>query len=223
LDGLQLAGDVAVPLQQSDPKKLSTSSLTRSAYSVAFEPAETAWLLNPDNIKRYAAYRFDGQPGGGGGTAFNDAESLQQKSPPVPSAAWPNKIVLERKPIAGGQNEFLLTGIGVYYEAATLLHNLKNDFKADDPNITQTTLAANDRVTKMVVGIGVRGDLPLAAVEYLELEIHRGDGKVTLVTIGVRGTKQTFEYKPFDGMKGLKGFWGGAGFHIDRLGAIWGS
>jgi len=204
---------------QPQPPAVISDSITRPLGSIKLEAKERDWVVKEENRKLYAAYRFDGQTGGSGGTkTFNDAVDLQQQKPPVPASAWPTAFVFEWVSFGNNTSDCRLLGFSVIYDKAS---PLKHGAYTDSPGL-RVNLAEDEKIVKVSLASSDR--FGMIAIDFMELRTRKSDGKVERsYTAGLKDGKTVVDYMPFDGKTGLKGFWGASGDAIDRMGPIWGS
>ena len=167
-----------------------------------------AFLASDENRDRYAAFRFDRHTGSSGGGPFNDAPAILGVMVPV---QWPKRIEFH---MISWESDIIVRVVNVIYDQVQLSHGTAG--------ITHSSmsldLAEGEYINSMKLGKG-RLTWGLEGVSFVELSTSGGQS----AQIGNEVGKEIVEYHPYGGCTGLKGFHGGSGDVVDRLGPIWGS
>jgi len=177
----------------------------------AMSEHDRAFVTSSENKLKFQSYRFGMICGSAGGNPFNDAVELQTALVPV---TWPKRIEIDL--IKYWTVEYPIVGCyKVYYDQFTLVRGgnigigtvvqtLSMDMSYREL-ITRVKLVKNSKE-------GFEG------VIYVEFCTNQGRwGRV-----GNLQGSHIIEEQPPAGFLGLKGFYGGQAFVIDRMGAIWG-
>ncbi|KAJ4243311.1 hypothetical protein NW762_014836 [Fusarium torreyae] len=170
---------------------------------------ELAFVSADDNKRAYSQYRFDRSVGNPGAGFFVDAVTLEKTMVPV---EWPQSIELSLR-TWGDYGK--IRKVRTSYERTTQTHGTDQGPLQDSLIVP---LSSGEVINRIRLG---KGDnvVGVFGVGFVELHTSKGDKR----TIGdEKICTEVIDCRPYDGCTGLKGFWGGKGDIIDRLGPIWG-
>ena len=184
---------------------VSMDPLCTLEVEAAMTAHERAFVTSLENKLKFQSYRFDMTCGSAGGGSFNDAMRILPET-------WPKRIEINlvnyenlSHPVVGCYK--------VHYDKFTLQRgdNKRTSVRAFAMNISQ-----GEFITKVRLATSSRGDL--RGVIYVEFSTSQG----RVEWVGDARGNQPIEGNPPAGFLGLKGFYGGHGGVVDRMGAIWG-
>ncbi|KAF5602070.1 uncharacterized protein FSUBG_7905 [Fusarium subglutinans] len=169
---------------------------------------ELAFVDDEDNKRKYSQYRFDRSVGKPTGGFFVDAIVLEKAMFPV---SWPESIEIRLRVWGNGKVKLVRT----MYQQTHQTHGTNS-------GETQTSmildLEEGEVVNLVKLGKG-NAHGGMTGVGFVELQTS----KSRKASVGSEELcDEVIECAPYDGCTGLKGFWGGKGDLIDRLGPIWG-
>ncbi|KLP16646.1 Uncharacterized protein LW94_7661 [Fusarium fujikuroi] len=169
---------------------------------------ERAFVDSEDNKRKYSKYRFDRSVGNPSGGFFVDAVVLEKAMLPV---SWPERIEISLRKWGNGKVKRVRT----MYEQTHQTHGTDTGETQDSIFID---LEAGEVVNRVKLGKGNFSG-GMSGVGFIELHTSKNRQR----SIGsAELCDEVIDCVPYDGCTGLKGFWGGKGDLIDRLGAIWG-
>ena len=167
----------------------------------------STFLASDETRRNYAAYRFDRHVGSSGGGPFNDAITLRGAMIPV---QWPKRI--EFHMVSWG-SDIIVRLVKVIYDQTQLSHGSEGTIHSS----ISLDLTSGEQIVRLRLGKGLL-TWGVEGVAFVELSTSTGQ----TAKIGDEDGKEVVDYHPYGGCTGLKGFHGGSGDVIDRLGPIWG-
>jgi hypothetical protein len=185
-------------------------------------PRELTYI-DEHQTKYEKKYRFDHVFGTlpGGGNVFADTDALEETSLTV---AWPTKLECTFVNYRGLE---CLGSVSLYYPSNALERKLDHNYAdGEKKELDKMTLhmVAGEKICKFIVGtlktpVNVTQVGPVKGVSFLGVETTAGQ----FASVGKMSRAEDYMVcTPTEGFTGLKGFWGGRGVIVDRLGAIWG-
>jgi len=186
--------------------------LCTPAVEAMMRPHERTFVTSRENMFKFRSYRFDMPCGTATGHHFNDAADLQIAIIPV---TWPTRIEIN---LDQGWEDWKYPIVG-WYKVCYGEVTLERGDKRTPIQTLSMELSPGEFITKVKLAAGSYiGKWGVSGLRYVEVETSQGRVK----SVGDAHGQQIIEETPPTGFLGLKGFYGGYGAVVDRMGAIWG-
>ena len=186
---------------------IGISPLCTPEVEAMMTPHEREFVTSPEGKSIFQSYRFDMPCGSTSGSPFNDAADLQTSM--IPST-WPRQLEINLVKYWWGDCP-IVGWYEIHYGQLILRRGSHAHTVVKRLSIS---LSEGELITKVRLAVGEKA----RGVSYVEVMTSQGQ----VESVGDAQGRQIIERTPPTGFLGLKGFYGGKGSVVDRMGAIWG-
>ncbi|KAF5664050.1 hypothetical protein FDENT_12978 [Fusarium denticulatum] len=202
-DSMKTVQDAIKEKEKEVEKNAPVVEICSASIKASLTQQERAFVDSEFNKRKYSQYRFGDLVGVPGGRFFVDTLFLEKA---IVSVSWPDRIELLLQDL----NDSRVYAVRMTYQETQESHG-KNMGETVDS--TFIDLEEGEVVNQVTLG---RRDTTGVAFIRLCTSKNRETRIGTL-----KDCVEVMKCVPYDGCTGLKGFWGGAGDLVDRLGPIW--
>ncbi|KAF5588625.1 hypothetical protein FPANT_6543, partial [Fusarium pseudoanthophilum] len=202
-DSMKTVQDATKEKEKEIEKETPVVEICSASIKASLTQQERAFVDSEFNKRKYSQYRFGDLVGVPGGGFFVDTLFLEQA---IEHVSWPDRIEILLQDL----NDSRVYAVRVTYQQTQESHG-KNMGETVDS--TFIDLEEGEVVNEVTLG---RRDT--TGVAFIRLRTSKNsETRIGTLKDCVEVTKCV----PYDGCTGLKGFWGGSGDLVDRLGPIW--
>ncbi|KAF5641462.1 uncharacterized protein FTJAE_4114 [Fusarium tjaetaba] len=202
-DSMKAVQDATKEKEKEIEKETPVVEICSASIKASLTQQERAFVDSEFNRRKYSQYRFGDLVGVPGGRFFVDTLFLEQAMVHV---SWPDRIEILLQDL----NDSRVYALRTTYQETQESHG-KNMGETVDSTFIH--LEEGEVVNEVTLG---RRDTTGVAFIRLRTSKNR-ETRIGTLKDCVEVTKCV----PYDGCTGLKGFWGGSGDLVDRLGPIW--